>query len=410
MSLLKKGLGVFSSNWIYNILHFVTGVYVVRKFGADGKGFIALFVAGAGFLASILALGQTNSSVYFIKKGDLSISQAIKRILTLCIAAMALIALLFLILREQVWGLLFEGVNFNWGSILMVMSYFPILLILLLLKAYYLGIHDLKNHRSILIATSLGSLILTILLSEFIFESIYAPLISLLITDFAVSCFYVLKLVDLKNQNGPPKVRWKPFFFFGLKSHIATVGNALFSRIDYFVIATYIDLETLGYYSVAKFFYQALMSLPLSINGLLLGTFSEKGTKQSRSLNNKVFKYMLLIMGVVVVVGIFVGPYLIPLIYGAEFAASIEAYTLLLLAAFFIGSSSTFQVFFTGIGRPEVTGKIGLSGGLIKLAFTILLVVNYSIFGIALATLISAVAIFLLRLYYFQFKLLHEGK
>ncbi|MFT4848957.1 MAG: O-antigen/teichoic acid export membrane protein [Roseivirga sp.] len=405
MSLFKKSLAVFSSNWIYNILHFITGVYVVRTFGADGKGFVALFLAGTGFISSMMVLGQTNASVYFAKKSQISIKELVRRILLLCIVSVILIGALLLIFREVIWNLLFDGVVLDGFSLFLVLAYFPVLIILLLIKAYYLGLHNLKEYRNVMMLTSFGGLILTILLTEYVIKSIYTPIVAVLLIELVVAIIYLVKLYKQTEDPLPEIVGWRKFFSFGLKSHISTVGNALFSRIDYFVIAAFIDLETLGYYSVAKFFYQALMSVPLSINGLLLGTFSgfdQKDSRKSKALNKKVFNYMLIIMTGLVVAGLLLGPYFIPLIYGSEFSVSIKPYNVLLIAAVFMGSSSTFQAFFTGIGKPEVTGKIGVFGGTVKIIFTLLLVSDYSIYGVALATLASAIIIFILRLYFFK--------
>jgi O-antigen/teichoic acid export membrane protein len=395
-----KACKVFVNNWVFNCIHLLLSIYVVREYGAQGKGLLTLLTATAGFLAALLTLGLDNSVVHYVKRARISLADGLKHFLVHVLIASVMTGFLAAVFRTQLWHVVFPELAYSRTALTIVLVYVPVLMVMLVLKGVVLGMHDTRRYTVLVVGPALCALMGVCALTESGISSVGAIAAWLVASDAIFASYYAYAMLRHDGETvDVNRARARDLYSFGAKGYMGTVGTALFVRIDYLVIAAFMNTEALGYYSIAKFFYQAMLTLPQAINGLLLGTYSA-GSGAAAELNARVFRHLFILLGGIVLLGVLMGGWCIPMMYGADFRATLPAFYILLFAGLLMGSTSPSHVYFMGVGRPGLSSKISVAGGAMKVLLTILLVRRYSIEGVALATLASAALIFALRILY----------
>ena len=401
---LKKGLNNFTYNWISYIIHFLLGIFIIKIFGAEGKGQISLITTATALIATALNFGLNNSAVYFISRDEISYQRIIKIYSYNILIGMSIMVLFFLIGENFIKSFIFKDFITSYNLYLYVLITFPIVNLILLIKSQLLGLHDTQNYGVITIAAPLLGSILSISLLSFFKTNIFSYLYGILIADVLLSFFFIKTIyfsrISIQNQN---ETRVRSFYFYGFKSYLTILFNNIFKRIDLLIIAVYIDLKTLGLYTIATFFFQSTLSIPQSINGLLFSIFSKKNFLKNDKLPIKIFLLMFLILSIICSILILSGRYIIPLIYGAEFKSAVSPFIVLQISAVFIGSSSIFHSFFSGIGKPQISGYITIISGIIQTSLMLIFVERLGIMGISFSILIGSIITFTLRSFVYYF-------
>jgi O-antigen/teichoic acid export membrane protein len=405
---LKKSFKNFTYNWISSIIHFLLGIFIIKIFGAEGKGQLSLITTSTALIATIWNFGLNNSAVYFISRDEISYQKIIKIYSLNILVGMFIMFLFFLIGENFIKSFIFKDFKTSYNLYLYVLIAFPIVNLILLIKSQLLGLHDTQNYGLITISAPLLGAILSIsLLSLFktnIFNYIYGILIAeALLSFFFIKTIYLSRITNFKQQ----ETDVKSFYLYGFKSYLTILFNNIFRRIDLLIIAVYIDLKTLGLYTIATFFFQATQSIPKSINGLLFSTFSNKNFLKNDKLPIKIFLLMFLSLSSICLILILSGKHIIPFLYGAEFNSAVKPFIVLQISAVFIGSSSIFHIFFSGIGKPQISGYITIISGIIQTSLMLIFVERLGILGISFSILAGSIITFTLRsflYYFFHFK------
>lgn len=396
-----KSLHVFSNNWIYNIAQFLIGVYIVRNFGAAGKGIYSLTLSSASTVALLLSLGLNNAAVYHIKKGELTPRRAIKLILQSGLIAAMVAGVFLFTLKDILWATLFKGLEFSACIFLVVVAFIPVIVIMLFLTSYYLASHETRKHQSLVATSSCMVFGVTIIMTKFIKSTVEVALIAALLTQMAYIIWFSIDVVckSIKTTT-KPHLSIRNLYSYGLRGHLGGMSNTVLSRMDLILVAAYVSPEILGYYSVSRFLYQAVISIPLASNGLLLGVYCEQENAAACKMNWEVFCIMSVLLIVIAIPAFLFGGDLMVLFYGKAFVRAVPSLNILLIAAIFIGASSSFNSLFLACNWPGLTSKIAIVSGAVKCLMTIVLVQHYSIEGAASATVVGAVVIFCMRLIY----------
>jgi O-antigen/teichoic acid export membrane protein len=127
----------------------------------------------------------------------------------------------------------------------------------------------------------------------------------------------------------------KKFFSFGIWIALARIANAISSRIDLIILMRFVDPAQIGYYAAAQ---RMTFIFPVMVNGMtvvlnpkyaLLKTRSEilNFTKKAIGLISLSFIPLAILF--------FIAPWLIVLIFGDDYFASIEIFKWLLISVFF---------------------------------------------------------------------------
>jgi len=213
---------------------------------------------------------------------------------------------------------------------------------------------------------------------------VYGILIPYLLINFFMLIYFikskyiVLTGFDLKIL--------KLSFNFGVKSQLANAFQILNYRLDQVIVASIVGPGMLGVYVVATKAAELFRFFSLSIVFVLEPLISKKTSKESYLLVKKYYVPILLLNSVIILLGFFIGPILIPIFFDNWSADSITPFYILMIGLLFTGANGLIGAFSLGQGKPELnTYAIGVA-----LVFTVtldvLLIPQYGVVGAAVAS------------------------
>lgn len=177
------------------------------------------------------------------------------------------------------------------------------------------------------------------------------------------------------------------------------------------VIYTYIDSVMLGYwgYITETGWYNAAYSIihvillpagfiSTSIYPILSRFFKESKEKLQDTLQGQM-KVMILLAFPLVTGGIALAPKIIIFIYGLNFSPSILAFQILIIIAGFVFLSSPFHYLFIAVNQQKKIFYISAAGAAINIVLNLLLIPRFTLYGAAMATLITYFIMFILVLF-----------
>jgi O-antigen/teichoic acid export membrane protein len=196
---------------------------------------------------------------------------------------------------------------------------------------------------------------------------------------------------------------WKPFkvdralskkmITFGTKVQLGAISQLANLRLDQALMAALLPASQLGLYVVAVSAANIARTIPSAARTVLTPYVAaqEYAHIDRRALAEQLQKYWIinLITGLMLLI---ILPFVIPLVFGAEFRAAVLPAVILVLATICLGGKEILSGTTYGLGTPELVSQ----SEIVSLVFTffalLLLLPLYGIVGAAFATLISYAA------------------
>jgi O-antigen/teichoic acid export membrane protein len=278
----------------------------------------------------------------------------------------------------------------------------------LFIAAYLLAIGDISAYRNYIILNCVAIILgfLGVYLGKATNE--IHPVVILVFIDTLVNFLIIKKIIS--NQIISP-IRYhhlKTIYSYALKGYIAGLSSIILGRIENLVIPLLSNVYILGIYSIAKTFYNIVISIPTAFSGYIFGVFCDN----ERSLNIQI---CLKIMGLILILGLafivfsfyFIDHFLI-LVFGNDFSSAIPPAKILVISATVFGVSMPINSLLFAIGKPSVPSIIGVIGITSIIIMMFLLIPKYSIMGAAYSSLFGSAAITIMRCCFFMKLLFKE--
>lgn len=386
--------GTFAASVFIQLSGVLQGVILARLLGPIGRGEYAAVILWPSFFAAIGILGSNIAiSRIAAKGGDLSPVSRSALLASVCTASLSVVACylaipwlmpaaethlvvfaqfvtVFIFINHAGLNLLavYQGAgNFRLLNITRAMLY-PIYLGMLL-ALWFLGVADV---RWAVIALLVANLTVLLARSLLIFHRV--PIIGPL---------YSLKRIASQSVH------------FGL----AGIAYPLYQQADKALLLWYLGAENLGIYMVALSAAGVVGSVT-SAAGIVTFTMAARN-KRGEGFDRiaEAFRLSLLLWIVFGLALVVILPWILPLVYGAEFSPAIRAAQLLILGSACGGLSNQLEQAMRGQGRAFV-GLEGRLVGLIVLAVLgILLSRMYGLEGMCVSFAISQLCCLIVILY-----------
>jgi PST family polysaccharide transporter len=184
----------------------------------------------------------------------------------------------------------------------------------------------------------------------------------------------------------------------GWNVFISVVAINAYTITRVFVVGLLTNNTTTGFYSIAEKIANAVQTFPLS-------SFSQAIFPRLSSIyrrnKNKALKIMQQVQLITVIISliflpvIFVlAPWIVKLVCGADYPATILSLRFLLVSIFFISSNAFRVQFLLVCGRTDIYSKIHITMALLGLPLIILFIYSFSYVGAAMATAIIEAGVF----------------
>ena len=200
------------------------------------------------------------------------------------------------------------------------------------------------------------------------------------------------------------KKNTKKITSFGSRMMLSNAINIINYQTDIMMIAYFLTVKDVGYYSIAISFSQFFWILPNSLQRIAYPATSEYWTNdKSQSLNKMINKTMKLSAIILLSMGLglwFFAEDIIVLFFGHQFTIAIEPLRILLIGTIIIGIFKSIGGTLPAIGYPGLGFKINSTSAIVNILMNITLIPRYGIVGAATATTTSLIIVAALNYYY----------
>jgi O-antigen/teichoic acid export membrane protein len=208
----------------------------------------------------------------------------------------------------------------------------------------------------------------------------------------AVLTVIVLPLLGLTRRRVPGPYRpdprqWRPMLRFGLPSVTSGIPRMLNLRLDQMLMAALLPAHTLGLYVVAVTWSNAVAPFPNALANVLFPRTAAQVVPEDRHrVFAKGIRLAVLSTLSVAAVVVVVTPWVVPLLFGAAFAAAIPAALIMVGASAIAAVNMVLEEGLRGLGRPVIVLWAELCGLAVTVVALLILLRPLGIVGAALAS------------------------
>lgn len=201
-------------------------------------------------------------------------------------------------------------------------------------------------------------------------------------------------------------VRWdflKASLRYGIAGWAGTAIFRLGVRLDQFILGIFLGAADLGRYSIAVAWSEKLWILPNSVGPVLFNRVAaDKHNTSAQRVTERVHRLLIALMAALGLSMALLGWWLVPLLYGKDFAESAAYLLLLLPGALGMVSTKILTKYISGAGRPGYGSYAAIVGTLFSLAGYLILTPRIGTFGVALSTTLSYLSMGWMCAYYYR--------
>jgi len=387
-SLKKDTVKIYFYQGLSVIVGIISTIFIARTLGPKGKGIVDLFILLTGLIVEFGLLGVNSGFFFYLTNQHKPLDQihgsAIGYSLIFGIGV-AIIGTLFI----SFWQALFSGVHRNF--ILLAFLLTPFLFYRGLWQNLIIGINlapvGYKFQFLLTAASAVGIILLwqgRILTSR---SAIY--LIAGIVLLACLVSFIVLgRNNDFHLRFSKPLV--SDSLRYGLKIYPGFIANFLHFRIDQLMINWFIGASGVGLYALSVEWGEALWRIDFGIINAALYRIASQDDKNSYFLTKKVFKWVLILDGVVGLFLIVICKPLFALLYGAKFNASVLPLILLIPGVVAWGGGRALSQYIAfNRGKPALCTLAAFIGMGFNIVGNLFAIPKWGIKGAAVTSTIS---------------------
>lgn len=389
MSFVRNAAGVLSTSVAKVVIGVGTHVVLARWLSVDDRGLYSVATNVAGILGLFLNLGWPSASIYRLRRVGSPPEQVASAALVMSVVIPVITVFLFLWLAPEI-SKRFLGdapVYVVWLAFAVV----PFDVISNTFTSIARGMDRwlMQNmyRLSIMLSVLLGTSVVLILLDG----ELTAALAVFVACHLVVSVVFVARLLSVTGVT--LRLNFEEIrdgLRFGLKSYVQSLAGKMHERADILLLAWLLDDPAqIALYAIAVSFVQRLNLIPEGLSNALLPQLASQTNEDAASFTAKVTRHSfgwVVLMAVVLAVA---APVMIPLLFGAQYRASIPAFLILLPGMVFYMVYRVVARFFVATDRQQANIASELTSLATNVGLNLWLIPKYGILGAALASLVS---------------------
>ena len=378
------------------ILAFITGIFIARALGPDGRGAYGLFVLSAAFGQLLFGLGIGNAAIYYINKGEASVRDAVSaaHVITAAsaVAAAAVIGLFRVLDTTGILGLpdawfndpLDIGIS-QWLLIagVPVLLYWNLMRLILQAESRFVDLGISTIAQQALLVAAVGTIVVT---GDLTPTAAALCLIGATATAGAFSLLRVgVEYIDPGQIVRPQFAMIRKLAGFGLQGESGNVLQLLNYRLDQYIVRYYVGLAGVGIYAVSASMTEAMFVLANAVALVLLPrmTANEDDAHWMASLATR---STLLIAAAGALCMAIAAPVLVPLAFGDAYRDSVQPLWFLLPGTVALAGSKVLTSYVFSKGRPLVNTGITAASLVVTVAANFVFVPIFDVKGAAIAS------------------------
>lgn len=386
----------------------LTGVFIARLLGPEGRGVFAIFKANIELLVLLLSFGIGSVTAYYVSNKEIEMKKILGiSVLVISLAIIGFVSLLLVLqLMPQVKGIFlpagYDGLFFQ--------LYIGAALMLRILISIATG---LLNGKKLFNQTNLFKLI-----NAFVLLCLIAGLYYLTATNdnlrnlqlvFTISAsvlilnFFLLAMAIIKKLRKELKVSMNvthelvPAFAFIKIVYLSELLNFLNYRLDVWLVEYYTNSYDLGLYALSVGISQFLWLVVTPITMVLMPHLNDPNLNFIDKRGIFLFYSRLLFVCLIAVSSIlfFTCDWIVPMVYGVDFTYSSELLKYLIPGIVFSSMTKILGIFILTNGQVKYNLVAVVVGLFFTVLLDIILIPSIGTVGASIATSVSYFFIFL---------------
>ncbi|MEM8872778.1 MAG: oligosaccharide flippase family protein [Planctomycetota bacterium] len=367
--------------------NFAAGIITARTLGSDGRGQLVAVMLAPTLAASIVTLGVPSGLIYHIRRKSADAGALYgSGVLTMLLAGLISASIACLIIPWWLDGLSAELRHF--AQIYVFTT--PISLIGLSTMACLEARGEFLLRSAKLGATAIGYVVS---LGGLWLVGLLSP-VSAALAHVIVSFVTLLPLLihlhrQLRPRLAQPIAHVRLLLSFGLKSYVGTFVTRIGSEADRSLLAGFLSASELGLYSIAVSVASVPWMLHTAVTPVLFPALAGSDRAKVPSMISRSSGVTLVLMVAASVGLLAIAPWVVPFVYGPEFAGLTLLIGLLLLRLVLMSFCETLSVGLTAIGRPGVNSALQFVIVPLMIVLLFLAIPRYGLLGAAGAIAIA---------------------
>ena len=388
MKFIKDTLVTFSTQIVTVILGIAAAIVIARVLGPEGKGAYALIILVPTVLVALGNLGIGIANVYFGGRKKYEINELASNSLIAALGLGIISSIAFLIYYHSFHpSFLRDADPFCLSLAVMVL---PFGLLAMYFSYLLLGQQKINEYNFLHLFQGgvLTLLILALLLgAKTGLLGACSAWAGSVFLGAILSFWLVRRMTDIKWSFYPAP--FKQSVKFGIQGYLGNVIQLLNYRLDMFLVAFFMNVTFVGYYSVAVALAEALWYFPAAVGVVVIartpGLTAEEANRSTPVICRNTL-FLTLGAGVLLFV---LGKFIINLLFGSAFLAAAQPLWILLPGVVALSICKVLSNEITGRGKPMInTTAAGVSLA-VNIPLNLLLIPSMGIAGAALASTIS---------------------
>jgi len=367
---------------------FMAQVLLAHGLGADGKGTfsLVLLIVNLIFQLSHGSLGSANSHFTgrFSKSGPGIIGNSL--LISLLVGG----GLTWIVIRQadRILPLVYPEVDT--GFVRLTIICLTSLYLIEYCNSIVRGQDRIARFSFTLAAREL--LFVLLIAAFFVFDSISVAnsLLSWVVAAVVISLYAFWSAWSGMNFRLKPDFDlWKTMAKYSAKAHTANLSSFLRMRLDIFILAYFLDVKTVGYYSVSFVIVQLLSFLPKSVAQVLVPHIAWRKDSAGDVLTPILCRISLFLSFIGGVLLIAVGYPVIGIVFGSEFLPSYLPLVMMIPGAVIYTLATSLAGDLGGRGKPQYAMKISIVMLILNVAINLTLIPSLGMIGAAIAASVT---------------------
>lgn len=384
----------------FTVAALAAGVVVLTRYlGPAGKGAYSLTVLIPGILVLIGSMGLAHANVVFLGRGEhpsalATNTLAASIVISICLAA------LFTITLGVLQPLFFNGIARS--SLLIAAWTTPFQLVVYFFSHFLLFKNNLQYNIVVIsqfVLPSSGFMFLAFSANMSFERAVWAYALGIGVTSIlalVLSMRYVSFKFKFLNSSLLRKA-----LGFGIKAHLFSILQFLNFRFDLLLVAYFLPLTEVGYYSVAVAIAEVVTRVPNAISLAIFPAVSKASAEEAadvatKASRNTLFLVTLLLLGLTAS-----GHFVVTTLFGKQFTAILPALWWLFPGMLSVSLLKILLLHATGQGKPELGAYATAAALVISISLDIVLIPRWGIVGAALTSSISYSIATMLMVWFF---------
>jgi len=381
----RNVLVTFITELFIMALNFAISVLVARWLGPSRQGIYALVTMLPVTLAYFASLGVTQATIYLINRRRVAPRAVAGNSITLALLMGLGLGLVAYVVQPLARRTVLKGVTRTmfWVAVGVTPLFLLDGYLLALLRA--LGDFPLFNLRRLLtpVLSLLGLSIALLMLK--------GGLRAAILVYVAVALLTTIWLLARVNRRVPLRPRFNPALIrqavtYGAKSHIQSLVGHLNYRVDLYIVAALLDPRQVAFYSVAISLINLVWYIPNSIGIVLFPRLSASSVEDAHRFTAIVCRHTLALI-IIAALGLgLVGPWLIPLVYKADYQPAVLPMLFLLPGVVAMGLYKVLSRNFSSRNKQEVSIAVASLSLMVNVGLDLALIPRLGLIGAAVSS------------------------